>query len=91
MRCALPWAASVVGPAGCDRVRTLVRCACIAFGSASLWLRWKDDNGLLGFLRSQENEMLEKGTGQFRPEEYTLPDLPAVDLENVKLLNRLNL
>jgi len=72
------------------RLVILLIVFCFAFGSISLWQRWKDDHGLLGFLRSQENEMLEKGHSQFRREEYTLPELPAIDLENVQLLDRLN-
>ena len=72
------------------RLVILLIVFCIAFGLVTLWQKWKDDNGLPGFLRSQENEMLETGKGQFRPEDYTLRDLPALDIEDVQLLARLN-
>lgn len=72
------------------RLLILLIVFCIAFGSVVIWRNWKDDQGLLGFLRSQEDAMLQKGTGQFRPEEYTLKELPAIDLADVKLLDRLN-
>jgi Do/DeqQ family serine protease len=61
-----------------------------AFGSVSLWRKWRDDRGLLGFLRSQQESLLAEDKTPFRPEQYTLEDLPAVDLEDVQLLSRLN-
>ncbi|MGJ8726147.1 MAG: trypsin-like peptidase domain-containing protein [Roseibacillus sp.] len=72
------------------RLVILLIVFCLAFGLVTLWRKWKDDNGLPGFLRSQQNEMLETGKGQFRPEEYTLKDLPVLDIEDVQLLARLN-
>ncbi|MDP0490266.1 MAG: trypsin-like peptidase domain-containing protein [Verrucomicrobiota bacterium JB023] len=63
---------------------------CAAFGGVTIWRVWRDSQGLPGFLRSNERDLVEQGTAAFRPEDYTLPELPAVDLEDVALLNRLN-
>ena len=59
------------------RLVILLIVFCLAFGLVTLWRKYKDDNGLPGFLRSQQNEMLETGKGQFRPEEYTLQGVAA--------------
>lgn len=72
------------------RLVILLIVFCLAFGLVTIWRKWKDDQGLPGFLRSQQDEMLETGKGQFRPEEYTLRDLPALDVDDVQLLARLN-
>ncbi|GHC53847.1 trypsin-like peptidase domain-containing protein [Roseibacillus persicicus] len=72
------------------RLVILLIVFCIAFGAVMLWRKWKDENGVPGFLRSQENAMLETGKGQFRPESYTLRELPALDIDDVKLLAHLN-
>ena len=53
------------------RLLILLIVFCLAFGLVTLWLKWKDDRGLPGFLRSQQNEMIETGKGLFRPEDYT--------------------
>lgn len=72
------------------RLVILLIVFCLAFGLVTIWRKWKDDQGLPGFLRSQQDEMLETGKGQFRPEDYTLRDLPALDVDDVQLLARLN-
>lgn len=72
------------------RLVILLIVFCLAFGGMTMWRKWQDDQGLPGFLRSQQDEMLETGKGQFRPEEYTLPDFPPLDLKDVELLSRLN-
>ena len=72
------------------RLVVLLIVFCLAFGLVTIWRLWKDEQGVPGFLRSQHNEMLETGKGQFRPENFTLEVLPAVDLEDVALLARLN-
>ncbi len=72
------------------RLVILLIVFCLAFGLVTIWRKWKDDRGLPGFLRAQQNEMLETGRGQFRPEEYTLKELPALEVDDVQLLARLN-
>ena len=72
------------------RLVILLIVFCLAFGAVTLWRKWQDDQGLPGFLRARQTEMLETGKGQFRPEEYTLKELPALDVEDVELLARLN-
>lgn len=72
------------------RLAILLFIFCLAFGSVALWQKWRDDRGLLGFLRSQEDSLLQNDGDVFRPETYTLAELPAVDLEDVALLARLN-
>ncbi len=72
------------------RLVILLIVFCIAFGSVTLWRKWQDERGLIGFLRSQESAMMETDKGQFRPETYTLKDLPAIDIDDVALLARLN-
>ena len=72
------------------RLLILLIVFCLAFGLVTLWLKWKDDRGLPGFLRSQQNEMIETGKGLFRPEDYTLEELPALELDDVQFLARLN-
>lgn len=72
------------------RLVILLIVFCLAFGLVTIWRKWKDDRGLPGFLRAQRDEMLETGKGQFRPEDYTLKDLPALDADDVQFLARLN-
>lgn len=72
------------------RLVILLIVFCLGFGSVTLWQKWRDDRGLLGFLRSQERSLLQDDGNLFRPESYTLAELPAVDLDDVTLLARLN-
>lgn len=72
------------------RLVILLIVFCLAFGAVTLWRKWQDDQGLLGYMRARESEQAETGKGLFRPEEYTLQELPALDVEDVELLARLN-
>ena len=72
------------------RLVILLIVFCLAFGLVTIWRKWKEDRGLPGLLRLQQKEMLETGKGQFRPEDYTLNELPALDIDDVQLLARLN-
>ena len=70
------------------RLVILLIVFCLAFGAVTLWRKWQDDQGLPGFLRSEQDKMLE--SGQFRPEEYTLKEFPELELGDVEILARLN-
>ncbi len=72
------------------RVVILLIVFCLAFGFVVLWQKWKDDRGLPGFLRSQQQEALNSEQTHFRPEQYTLEELPALDIDDVAVLARMN-
>lgn len=72
------------------RLLVLLIVFCVAFGSVLLWRKWRDDQGPLGFLRAQEQRHLNAELPRFRPESYTLPEMPMVDLADLELLARLN-
>lgn len=72
------------------RLLVLLIVFCVAFGSVLVWRKWRDDRGPIGFLRAQEEQHLNADLPQFRPESYTLPELPAVDLKDLQFLARLN-
>ena len=76
--------------AAIGRLVILLIVFCLAFGAVTLWRKWRDNQGVLGYLRARRDEMAETGKGQFRPEKYTLKEMPDIDLKDVELLARLN-
>ncbi|MEM9079801.1 MAG: trypsin-like peptidase domain-containing protein [Verrucomicrobiota bacterium] len=76
--------------AGVGRLLVLLFVFGTAFGGVVLWRKWRDDRGLVGFVREREQALIERQRTEFRPERYTLEDLPALDLEEVPVLARLN-
>lgn len=72
------------------RLVILLIVFCLALTGVTIWRKWQDDRGLPGFLRSKQEKMLESGKGPFTPEDYTLEEEPALNLEEVSLLARLN-
>ncbi|MEM7518162.1 MAG: trypsin-like peptidase domain-containing protein, partial [Planctomycetota bacterium] len=76
--------------AGVGRALVLLLVFSAAFGGVVMWRKWSDDRGLLGFVRSQQDAQNRNGATEFRPEKYTLEDLPVVDLDEVPVLARLN-
>jgi Do/DeqQ family serine protease len=70
---------------GFHRLVLLLLVFAAAFAGVSSLRSWQSGRGWLGWLHSEAQT-----DGDFRPEHYTLPDDAALNLDDVKLLARLN-
>lgn len=70
------------------RFIALVAVFAAAFAGVSSLRSWQSGRGWLGWLQWLKHDTAP--SGQFQPEQFTLPEKPAVDLGDVGLLSRLN-